>query len=74
MGGGAGMSIHDEQEIERLRAVNEKLRAAIANSEQLLGEAVLLLSRAEAWSRGDTRQDFMARRKKLEDRYYNHKN
>jgi hypothetical protein len=30
MGGGAGVSIHDEQEIERLRNVLEQLRIEIA--------------------------------------------
>jgi hypothetical protein len=44
MGGGAGVSIHDEQEIERLRASSDELRDALAVSERQLIDAMALLA------------------------------
>jgi len=38
------MSIHDEQEIERLRRVNEELRQAVKRMQGQLGFAEVLLS------------------------------
>ena len=38
------MSIHDEQEIERLRAASEELRDALAVSERQLIDAMALLA------------------------------
>jgi len=63
------MSIHDEQEIERLRSVNEELRLALQASEQKLKEAMQLLSEAcvEDWANNTWSQ----RLANLQDRYYN---
>jgi len=69
VGGGREMSIHDEQEICRLRSVNEELRLALQASEQKLKEAMQLLSEAcvEDWANSTWSQ----RLANLQDRYYN---
>jgi uncharacterized protein YmfQ (DUF2313 family) len=41
------MSKYDEQEIQRLRAVNDKLRAEISASKEMFVEALTLLGDAE---------------------------
>lgn len=68
------MSIHDEQEIYRLRSVNEELRLALANSEMQLREAMWLLARSEGWQRDRLNaQIYRNRLHDLEKRYYNYK-
>lgn len=68
------MSIHDEQEIERLFSVNEELRQALKASEQKLKESMRLLSEAccakEDMLNG---QIWRQRKANLEDRYHNHR-
>jgi hypothetical protein len=68
--GGSKMSIHDEAEIERLRAVNEELRAAVRRSEMQLATAMLLLSTA-CCNRGDrlNGEIWENRKQKLEAEY-----
>lgn len=66
------MSIHDEQEIERLREQTEKLHWALKASEQKLKEAMQLLTEVcgqiiwadKTWSQ---------RLANLQDRYNNHR-
>ena len=64
------MSIHDEQEIERLHNLNEQLREALKASEQKLKESMRLLSEAccakEDMLNG---QIWRQRKANLEDRY-----
>jgi hypothetical protein len=67
------MSIHDEQEIEQLRAQADKLRESLANSEGQLKEAMWLLSRSEGWQRDRLNaQIYKNRLHDLEKRYYNY--
>jgi hypothetical protein len=68
------MSIHDEQEIQRLHASVEELRETLKSSEQKLKEAMRLL--AEASCAGvDILSDQIWRQRKtnLEERYYNNR-
>ena len=68
------MSIYDEQEIERLRAVNEKLHWALRASEQKLKEAMQLLSEACCDTSNKIQGEIWdQRRVNLGERYYNHK-
>jgi hypothetical protein len=68
------MSIHDEQEIERLHNSSEQLREALASAEQQLKEAMRLLSEGccakEDMLNG---QIWRQRKANLEDRYHNHR-
>ena len=68
------MSIHDEQEIERLHNSSEQLREALASAEQKLKEAMRLLSEGccakEDMLNG---QNWRQRKANLEDLYHNHR-
>jgi len=68
------MSIHDEQEIERLREQTDKLHWALKASEQKLKEAMRLLSEA-CCAKDDMLNGQIWRKRKanLEERYHNHK-
>jgi hypothetical protein len=67
------MSIHDEQEIERLREQTDKLHWALRASEQKLKEAMRLLSEA-CCAKQDmlNGQIWRQRKANLEERYHNH--
>jgi hypothetical protein len=68
------MSIHDEQEIERLRNSSEQLREALKASEQKLKESMRLLSEARCAKEDMLNcQIWRQRKANLEDRYHNHK-
>jgi hypothetical protein len=64
------VSIHDEQEIERLREQTEKLHWALRASEQKLKEAMQLLDDAivKDWANNFVWSQRLAN---LQDRYYN---
>jgi hypothetical protein len=68
------MSIHDEQEIERLREQTDKLHWALKASKQKLKEAMRLLSEA-CCAKDDMLNGQIWRKRKanLEERYHNHK-
>ena len=68
------MSIHDEQEVERLREQTDKLHFALQASEQKLKEAMRLLLEASC-SKLDVLscEIWNQKRFNLEDRYYNNR-
>jgi hypothetical protein len=67
------MSIHDEQEIQRLHEQTDKLHWALKASEQKLKEAMRLLSEA-CCAKDDmlNGQIWRQRKANLEERYRNH--
>jgi hypothetical protein len=74
MEGGSKVSIHDEQEIVRLREQTEKLHSALRSNEQKLKEAMQLLSTACIVTNGDKHSlMWLQRRINLENRYYNYR-